>query len=305
MTERNFRSNIKAAVDKVRAENPMAPSITNTVTQDFVANAQLAVGGSAAMVYLPDEGETMAQIAPAMYLNLGTVMPFYAETIPRTLRALQKNRKPFVLDPVAIGIGALRTELLTQMKNFKPSIIRGNASEIISLAKLWGLSSKGGNVRGVDSTDNVDAAKIPAVELARFTEGAVAISGAEDLITDGKIFLYSSGGSARLPKITGSGCSLGGVMAIYAAVTDPLTAALTATAIYNCAASRAEKTTDAPASFKVKFLDELFKIKSSEVAANPLKITVIRHTDSMLGVSQAEGLKEAITKSRQHAEATK
>ncbi|MBQ3451345.1 MAG: hypothetical protein IJG32_03680, partial [Selenomonadaceae bacterium] len=24
----------------------MAPSITNTVTQDFVANAQLAVGGS-------------------------------------------------------------------------------------------------------------------------------------------------------------------------------------------------------------------------------------------------------------------
>ena len=35
------------AVEEIRATNPMAGSITNTVTIDFVANAQLAVGGSA------------------------------------------------------------------------------------------------------------------------------------------------------------------------------------------------------------------------------------------------------------------
>ena len=51
-----IKQNIVKAVEEVRATNPMAGSVTNTVTIDFVANAQLAVGGSAAMVYLPDEG---------------------------------------------------------------------------------------------------------------------------------------------------------------------------------------------------------------------------------------------------------
>ena len=273
MTEKILRTKIQETVEKARAANPLAPSITNTVTQDFVANAQLAVGGSAAMFYLPDEGETMSQIAPALYLNLGTLMPFYAETIPRTLRALKKFSTPFVLDPVGIGFGELRTELFLQMKNFPPTIIRGNASEIIALAKLWGLNdSETGKVRGVDSTDTVNAAKNSAAILAKFTGGAVAVSGVEDLITDGEIFIYSSGGSAFLSKITGSGCALGGVTAIYAAVAEPLTAALTATAIFNCAAACAEKLTDAPASFKVKFLDELYKIDAAEVAENPLRI---------------------------------
>lgn len=273
MTEKFLREKIQAVVERVRAENPMAPSITNTVTQDFVANAQLAVGGSAAMIYLPDEGETMAQISPAVYLNVGTLQPFYAETIPRTLRALKKFSTPYVLDPVAIGIGALRTELLSQMKNFPPAVIRGNASEIIALAKLWGLTdSAAGKTRGVDSTDSVSAAKLSAIALAKFTGGAVAVSGAEDLVTDGKVIAYSAGGSPMLSKVTGGGCALGGVMAIYAAVAQPLVAALTGTAIFNCAASTAEKSADAPATFKVKFLDELYKVSAEKVAANPLRL---------------------------------
>ena len=45
------------AVETVKRTNPMAGLITNSVTINLVANAQLAVGGSAAMVYLPDEAE--------------------------------------------------------------------------------------------------------------------------------------------------------------------------------------------------------------------------------------------------------
>ena len=60
MIEKNqIEATVAAAAHKVRETNPMAGSITNTVTIDFVANAQLAVGGSAAMVYLPDEGEAL------------------------------------------------------------------------------------------------------------------------------------------------------------------------------------------------------------------------------------------------------
>ena len=80
-----LKQNVVKAVDEIRATNPMAGSITNTVTIDFVANAQLAVGGSAAMVYLPDEGEALVAGGGAIYLNMGTLMPVYEQTIPATM----------------------------------------------------------------------------------------------------------------------------------------------------------------------------------------------------------------------------
>ena len=62
MTESEIKSQVKKAVEAVRAQKSLAPSITNTVTVNFVANAQIAVGGSAAMVYLPDEGEFVSEV---------------------------------------------------------------------------------------------------------------------------------------------------------------------------------------------------------------------------------------------------
>ena len=96
---------IRQAVRTVRETNPMAPSITNSVTINFVANAQLAVGGSAAMVYLPDEGEFVAQVGGATYINVGTLLPIYEETLPRTAKALHTLGKPWVLDPVQSASG--------------------------------------------------------------------------------------------------------------------------------------------------------------------------------------------------------
>ena len=88
-TEAELRALMARAVHEVRETNPLAPSITNTVTQNFVANAQLAVGGSAAMVYLPDEGETLVAAGGAVCLNMGTLFPIYEQTIPRAAAAAQ------------------------------------------------------------------------------------------------------------------------------------------------------------------------------------------------------------------------
>ena len=105
-TETELRALMAKAVREVRATNPLAPSITNTVTQSFVANAQLAVGGSAAMVYLPDEGEAVAQASGATYINLGTLLPIYEETIPRTAQALAAAGKPWFSIPWASASAA-------------------------------------------------------------------------------------------------------------------------------------------------------------------------------------------------------
>ncbi len=270
-----LRSGIEEAVAKVRQENPLAGSVTNGVTMDFVANAQLAVGGSAAMVYLPDEGETLVAAGGAVYLNMGTLLPVYEETLPRTAAAAHVAGKPWVLDPVGIGIGQLRTDLLSKLKEYKPAIVRGNASEIIALAKLWGLQQEAGaegGPRGVDSTDTVDSARGAAVALARYTGGAVAVSGETDLVTDGSAVAISHGGSPLMEKVTGFGCSQGGVLAVYATATDPFTAAVAGVAHYNLAGTRAAQNADAPASFKLEFIDELYLATAADIAANPLEL---------------------------------
>lgn len=274
INKEDIQNQVIQAVETVKRANPMAGSITNTVTINFVANAQLAVGGSAAMVYLPDEGEFLAKVGGATYINVGTLLPVYEQTLPHIAKVLHDTGKPWVLDPVAIGIGSLRTQMLRQFREYKPSIIRGNASEIIALAGLWGLD--GGtdvsNVRGVDSTDSVNASKAAAVSLAKWTGGAVAVSGKTDLITDGSIIAFSHGGSHFMEKITGSGCSLGGVAAVYATAASPFIAALTATAVYNLVGARAENKVEGPGSFQIQFLDELYKATATDIANNPFEI---------------------------------
>lgn len=275
-TEAELRALMARAVREVREANPLAPSITNTVTQNFVANAQLAAGGSAAMVYLPDEGECVAAMGGAVYINLGTLLPIYEESIPRTTHALSAAGKPWVLDPVGVGIGNLRTQLIRTVRDDKPALLRGNASEIIAVAELWGLDGAAAagadGPRGVDTTDSVDAAERAAVAIARFTGGAVAASGATDLVTDGATVARLAGGSPLMTRITGSGCSLGGVAAVYACVTDPFVATLTATAAYNLAGARAAERCTGPGSFQVAFLDALYQLTPEDVAEAPLQL---------------------------------
>ncbi len=210
---------------------PLAGSVTNSVTMDFVANAQLAGRRLGCHGVFADEGEFLVDAGGAVYVNMGTLLPVYEQTVPAVARRAHEAGKPWVLDPVGIGIGSLRTDILLKLKDRAPSIVRGNASEIIALAGLWGLegdAAQMGRVRGVDSTDPVEAARCAAVALARWTGGAVAVSGEEDLVTDGDTVVFSQGGSSFMEKVTGFGCSLGGVMAVYAAVADPFVAAVAA-----------------------------------------------------------------------------
>jgi len=274
MTKSEIQKQIFHAVDIVKRTNPLIGSITNMVTINFVANTQLAVGGSAAMVYLPEEGEILAKAGQAMYINVGTLLPIHEQALPYVAKVLHDTGKPWVLDPVAVGIGSMRTQLLKQFKEYKPDVIRGNASEIIALAGLWELDggTATSKVRGVDSTDSIIAAKTAAVSLAKWTGGAVAVSGEIDLITNGNVVAYSYGGSHFMPKITGAGCSLGGVIAVYASAASPFIAALTGTAVYNLAGTRAEKKVDGPGSFQIQFLDELYKASGEDIANNPFEI---------------------------------
>ena len=297
-----LREQIAQAVNDVRETTPLAQSFTNFVTMNLVANAQLAAGGTAAMSFLPDDVIDTAEIAGSNYINVGTLLPFFKDALPEIAYKLHKNGKTWVLDPVAAGIGKTRTAILESFRTYPPTIVRGNASEIIALDAMWGLAQHDSTVPGtrpagveavdevdstvpgtrpagveaVDEVDSaVDAAKRVARHLAKYSPvgaGAVAVSGAVDLVTDGERVFRLPGGSAMMTKITGAGCSLGGVTATYLAVAEPLVAAISASLLYNGASEIAEAKSSGPGSFQVALLDALWNVTAEEVAASEIII---------------------------------
>lgn len=211
-----LREQIAQAVNDVRETTPLAQSFTNFVTMNLVANAQLAAGGTAAMSFLPDDVIDTAEIAGSNYINVGTLLPFFKDALPEIAYKLHKNGKTWVLDPVAAGIGKTRTAILESFRTYPPTIVRGNASEIIALDAMWGLAQHDSTVPGTrpqawkpstKSNSAVDAAKRVARHLAKYSPvgaGAVAVSGAVDLVTDGERVFRLPGGSAMMTKITGA-----------------------------------------------------------------------------------------------------
>jgi hydroxyethylthiazole kinase len=258
---------IVKAVKEVKKQCPLAGSWTNFVTINLVANVQLAAGGRAAMCFLPDEAAPLASVSKAIYINAGTLQPVSAEALPKAAKAAAESGKPWVLDPVAAGLGATRNRVISSLKEYKPDIIRGNASEIIALANLWDLQKlRRGNVEGVDSTDEVSDAANSAAVLARYTVGAVAVSGEVDLIVANNKAYNITGGSAMLKSITGAGCSLGGLMAVFAAVTDKITAALASSVAYKWASEKAAKENPGTASFQTAFVDNISLIDADSIS---------------------------------------
>lgn len=279
-----LRARIAEAVHAVRDTTPLAQSFTNFVTINLVANAQLAVGGTAAMSYLPDDVLDIAAICGATYINVGTLLPFYKDALADIARGLHDQGKPWVLDPVAAGLGATRTAILESFRDVPPTVVRGNASEIIVLDRMWELSDMTADAgepttrpAGVESADEVESAMPAARRIARHLaahsndgQGAVAVSGAVDFVTDGTRDYRLPGGSALMTKITGAGCSLGGVVGTYLAVANPLTAAMAASLHFNRAGEIAEAAAHGPGSFQTEFLDALWNVTAEQIAESTI-----------------------------------
>jgi hydroxyethylthiazole kinase len=174
--------------------------------------------------------------------------------------------RPWVLDPVAVGGLAYRTHLARDLVRLGPTVVRGNASEVLALA------GAGAGGRGVDSTAGAEEAAGAAAALARRTGGVVAVSGAVDVITDGTRTVRVGGGSELLTRTTGAGCALGAVVAAYLAVTDdPLTATVAAHAHVALAAEVAADLADGPGTFAAQWVDALDALDGDALARADLR----------------------------------
>ncbi|MSS84021.1 hydroxyethylthiazole kinase [Actinomycetaceae bacterium WB03_NA08] len=242
---------IYAILESVRRTTPLIQCITNNVTVNFVANTILAVGGAPAMVDIPEEAEVFAAVSSALYINLGTVHADQRMSSLSAARTAKDSGVPWVLDPVAVGMLPVRTALARKLLSYSPTVIRGNASEILALAGHKGAG------RGVETGNEVDQSCEAAMELARQSGATVSVSGPVDLITDGNRILRLKNGTDLFTRITGAGCALGGVVAAFCAVAPAFEAAVAANAVYAVAGELAASTSAGPGTFQVHFLDAL------------------------------------------------
>ena len=103
------------------------------------------------------------------------------------------------------------------MNTIKPTIIRGNISEIKTLALGFG-TTKGVDADNADAVteDNLDDMITFTKNFSKKTNAVIAITGAIDLVADSEKCYVIRNGRSEMSKITGTGCQLSGIATAYA-----------------------------------------------------------------------------------------
>ena len=247
---------LASALGAVRAKSPLVHNITNYVAMNNSANALLAIGASPVMAHWTDEMEEMTAIAGALVINIGTLDKEWIEGMFAAGRAARRRGVPIVLDPVGAGATSQRTATaLRLIEECKPTVIRGNGSEIMALVNA-DIKSK-----GVDSSASSHDALSAAKTLAHNTGAVVVISGATDYITDGTTIHTVEGGDPIMTSVTGLGCTSTALVGAFLAVErDAMVAATSAMAVMSLAGERAASYSKGSGSMQMNFLDELYNL---------------------------------------------
>lgn len=252
---------VAGVLSRVREGTPLVHCMTNIVVAGFTANVLLAVGASPAMVENEQESAEFAAVADALLMNLGTLSAERVRAMRAAVASARLAGTPWVLDPVAVGSMGFRTDFAAELIEQHPTVIRGNPSEVLSLAGAAGAG------RGVDSTADAGSALLAARGLAERTGSVVAVSGAVDYITDGTTVLQVRTGHPLMTRVTGVGCALGALVAACRAVEDSaLVAATAATTVLTVAGEVAAAASTGPGSFAVALLDALGSLDEATLA---------------------------------------
>jgi hydroxyethylthiazole kinase len=251
---------LKFLLEKLRSKRPLVHNITNYVVMNFTANTLLAMGASPVMAHAKEEVEEMVSFANAFVINIGTLSEHWIESMLRAGRKANELGVPVILDPVGSGATSLRTKTFRQLvKELKLAVVRGNASEILSVA------SDAIKTKGVDAAHDAEQALETAREVAKEIDSVVAITGSVDLVTDGEKVIRCYNGHPLLGSVTGTGCAATTTIAAFAGVTtDPLEATSAGLAFFGLAGELAGAKAKSPGSFMIYLLDALYEVTPEE-----------------------------------------
>lgn len=251
-------------IKNVREIRPLIHHITNYVTVNDCANITLAIGASPIMADAIEEAASIAKIASALVLNIGTLNNRTVDSMLKAGEAANEKNVPIVFDPVGAGASEFRNETVKKIiDNLKPTIIRGNLSEIKYIS---GLSS---NTKGVDAAEDegMDDVGEIAFKLAEQLNTIIAITGPVDVVSDGRKIIEIHNGVKEMAYVTGTGCMCTSLIAsaLGANTHDPLRSSVIGIASMGIAGEIALKKTEelGTGSFHISIIDEISKIDDS------------------------------------------
>jgi hydroxyethylthiazole kinase len=211
------------------------------------------------------EAKDIATISSCVVLNIGTLNSRTLESMLAAGKSANKQGIPVVLDPVGAGASSFRNESIKKLLDeIRFTLIRGNASEISFLS---GISA---SVRGVDASkqdENLDKKELATVAAQKY-KCTIAVTGAEDAISDGKRWALISNGTPALARITGTGCMTTSLCGSFAgAESDPFIAATGAIVAMGIAGELADTAMQkGSGSFRVAIIDALSRLTGEELA---------------------------------------
>jgi hydroxyethylthiazole kinase len=249
-------------LQKVRETKPLVHHITNYVVMNETANLTLSLGALPVMAHAHEEVEEMVAMAGALVLNIGTLDPYWIESMLKAGKKANELGTPVVLDPVGAGATRYRTESAKEILDaVKVSVIRGNAAEIATLA---GAEAQ---IKGVESMEPPEGMLENGHRLSSYYGCVVAITGKDDHVIDGSETIIVSNGTPALGGVTGTGCMATTALAVFSAVEkDHLVAAAGALACFGIAGENAAaKTGGHPGSFHATLYDEVARLDATQV----------------------------------------
>ncbi|MBC3786367.1 hydroxyethylthiazole kinase [Spirosoma utsteinense] len=252
---------IWADILRIRYQSPLIHSITNFVVMNNTANALLALGASPAMVHAPEEVEEFVSISSALVVNIGTLDANFVEGMRLAMRQAKALNKPIIFDPVGVGATTYRNRVSEELLALaSPTVIRGNASEIMALA---GLNAQ---TKGVDSLYGSEAAIDAARRLSAIWGSVVVVSGEKDYIIQGEQLATVANGHPLMTKVTGMGCTATALVGAFTAVnSDYFQAAAHAMVVTGIAGEIAAASKLAPGSLQLNFLDALYELTEGAI----------------------------------------
>lgn len=247
-------------ISKIREKQPIVFHITNTVTINDCANITLAIGASPLMSFCEDELEDILSFASSLVLNIGTMDKAMREIAVKAGEIANRLGKPVVLDPVGVGATRARKELVEQLlSKVHFAVIKGNMAEINS---IYGIQNS--ENRGVDSVEDLTNGVEIAKALAKRYDTVIAITGKQDIISDGFRVAKINNGTPLLGKITGTGCMTASLIgSACGANRDYFSGATTSIAMMGIAGEKAEEHHTAGGgngTMRVEILDTIYNM---------------------------------------------
>jgi hydroxyethylthiazole kinase len=231
-----------AVLERVRARSPRVHCITNSVAQNFTANALLAAGCVPSMTLAAEEIGAFVGNADALLVNLGTFDAERREATEIAINAAAERGIPWVLDPVLVDRSPARAEFARGLIAKRPAVVRLNHAEFAALA-------------------DADVSEGAVADFARQNRAVVALSGKTDLVSDGARLVTIENGHALMSRVTAMGCAGSALLAACLAVSeDAFTASAAALLILGVAGEIAAQTAKGPGGFATAILDALYAL---------------------------------------------